>query len=62
MENGDAGIANWIRMFASRFLEGLSNAQQTQVIQAIEHDLKPTLYRDGKWWGDYRRIRIVAQK
>ena len=62
LENGDAGIANWIRMFASRFLEGLSNAQQTQVIQAIEHDLKPTLYRDGKWWGDYRRIRIVAQK
>ena len=62
LENGDAGMANWIRMFASRFLEGLSNAQQTQVIQAIEHDLKPTLYRDGKWWGDYRRIRIVAQK
>ena len=62
LENGDAGMANWIRMFASRFLEGLSNAQQMQVIQAIEHDLKPTLYRDGKWWGDYRRIRIVARK
>ena len=62
LENGDAGMANWIRMFASRFLEGLSNAQQTQVIQAIEHDLKPTLYRDGKWWADYRRIRIVARK
>ena len=62
LENGDAGMANWIRMFGSRFLEKLSNAQQTEVIQAIEHDLKPTLYRDGKWWADYRRIRVVARK
>lgn len=62
LENGDAGMANWIRMFGSRFLLKLSNAQQTEVIQAIEHDLKPTLYRDGKWWADYRRIRIVAHK
>ena len=62
LENGDAGMANWIRMFGSRFLDKLSDVQQTQVIQAMEYDLKPTLYRDGKWWADYRRIRIVARK
>lgn len=56
-----AGMANWIQMFASRFLTGLSEEQQTQVIQAVEQRLKPTLYRDGKWWADYRRIRVVAQ-
>lgn len=61
LEN-DAGMANWIRMFGSRFLEGLSDRQQTEVIQAIEDRLKPTLYRDGKWWADYRRIRVVARK
>ncbi len=59
---GDAGMRNWIEMFASRFLEKLSSQQQTEVIQAIEHQLKPTLYRDGKWWADYRRIRVVAIK
>lgn len=59
---GDAGMANWIKMFASRLLEKLSSQQQTEVIQAIEDQLKPTLYRDGRWWADYRRIRTVAIK
>lgn len=58
----DTGLKNWISMFASRFLEGLSIQQRTEAIQAIEHQLKPTLYRDGRWWADYRRIRIVAIK
>ena len=57
-----AGMANWIQMFASRFLTGLSEEEQTQVIQAIEDRLKPTLYHDGKWWADYRRIRVVAHR
>ena len=57
---GDAGLATWMQMFANRFLERLSAEQQNQVIQATEHHLRPTLYRDGQWWADYRRIRIVA--
>ena len=47
--SGDAGMATWIQMFANRFLERLSAEQQNQVIQATEHRLKPTLYRDGQW-------------
>lgn len=61
LEKGDAGMANWIQMFASCFLAELNNDQQTEVIQAIEHQLKPTLYRDGRWWANYRRICVVAQ-
>jgi hypothetical protein len=49
-------------MFANRFLAELSTEQQIQVLQLVERQLKPTLYRDGKWWADYRRIRVVAQK
>ncbi|MEB3182691.1 MAG: methyltransferase domain-containing protein [Nostocaceae cyanobacterium] len=62
LEAGDAGIANWIRMFATGFLTGLSDDQQAQVIQAVEERSQPTLYRDGRWWADYRRIRVVAIK
>ena len=62
LDDGDAGMANWIRMFASRFLEGLSGDQQTQVIQAVEQRLKPMLYREGTWIADYRRLRVVAIK
>ncbi|MCC5642511.1 methyltransferase domain-containing protein [Nostoc sp. CHAB 5824] len=57
-----AGIANWIQMFASSFLAGLSSEQQIQVIRVVEEYLKPTLYQQGTWIADYRRIRIVAMK
>jgi trans-aconitate 2-methyltransferase len=62
LETGSAGMANWIEMFAGSFLKGLSGEQQAQVIQAVEERLQPTLYRDGRWWADYRRIRVVAIK
>ncbi|MBA3923865.1 MAG: methyltransferase domain-containing protein [Nostocaceae cyanobacterium] len=62
LDGGDRGLANWMQMFASRFLEGLSSNQQTELTQAVEQQLKPILYRDGRWSADYRRIRIVATK
>ncbi len=62
LEDGDVGMANWIEMFASNFLLGLSVEQQLQVIRLVEENLKPTLYKDGRWFADYRRIRVVAIK
>lgn len=62
LEDGESGIANWLKMFASRFLEGLSAERQMQVIQAVEQRLKPTLYRKGTWIADYRRLRVVAMR
>jgi trans-aconitate methyltransferase len=62
LEDGEAGMANWLRMFASRFLDTLSVEQQTQVIQAVEQRLKPTQYQERTWIADYRRLRVVAIK
>jgi len=62
LEDGEAGLANWIRMFASSFLAEWTADEQAHLIQTIEHHLKPTLYQDGIWMADYRRIRIVAIK
>lgn len=62
LEDGDAGMANWIQMFASHFLSGISVEQQASAIREIERRLKPTMYRDGTWIADYRRIRVVAIK
>ncbi|MEH2382236.1 MAG: methyltransferase domain-containing protein [Nostoc sp.] len=62
LAEGEAGMANWIQMFASSFLAELSGEQQTQVIRAVKEQLKPTLYQQGTWTADYRRIRIVAIK
>ncbi len=58
----EAGIANWIKMFASAFFIGMTAEQQIQVIRNVEEILKPTLYQDGTWTADYRRIRVLAIK
>lgn len=58
----EAGMANWLQMFASNFFVGLSADQQLQVIRQVEQSLKPTLYSEGNWTADYKRLRILAYK
>jgi hypothetical protein len=31
-------------------------------IESGEEKLRPKLFRDGRWWADYRRLRLVAYK
>lgn len=59
---GEMGMINWIQMFASHLLSGIPSAQQTEIIQDVEDSLRSNLYRDGVWFADYKRIRIVAIK
>jgi trans-aconitate methyltransferase len=58
--DGEHGLAAWLRMFAGHLLAGL--ADPAQYLAAVESALRPALWRDGSWWADYRRIRVVAIK
>jgi trans-aconitate methyltransferase len=58
----DAGIKNWIRMFGRSFLEGLPEDKIENILQDVEQQLKATNFRDGKWYADYKRLRILALK
>ncbi len=62
LEGGDEGMANWLEMFADAFLSGLSDTERIQVFKSVEKRLQPILYRDGTWFADYRRFRVVAIK
>ena len=59
---GEKGLANWLKMFAGDRLEKLDSATRIAVVEQIESQLRPFLYRDGNWWADYKRIRVVATK
>jgi trans-aconitate 2-methyltransferase len=59
---GETGLANWIFMFAGRYLSDLPAPQQQVVIEEVEDWLRPSMFRDGQWWADYRRLRMVAIK
>jgi trans-aconitate 2-methyltransferase len=62
LEGGESGMADWLRMFGNRFLQGLSELEQLQIIRTVEDQLRPSLYRDKTWIADYRRIRVIALK
>lgn len=58
--DGEDGLESWLRMFGDGLFESLSAEERTDVIAAVEDDLRDDLYRDGTWIADYRRLRFVA--
>lgn len=58
----ETGVKNWLRMFATSYLEGIENDKIQNILEDAEQQLRKTNYRDGKWYADYKRLRIVAVK
>ncbi|MBV9264785.1 MAG: methyltransferase domain-containing protein [Acidobacteriaceae bacterium] len=59
---GEHGMENWIRQFSGFYFEALpADVRQQALNEAVER-VRPTLFRDGEWFADYRRLRIIAVK
>ena len=61
-QKGENGVEEWIRMFLKTPFEGMAENQKNEIIAETVNDLKPILYKNGKWYADYVRIRIKAVK
>ena len=59
---GDNGMEQWLRQFASYYFEILPREQAAQAMREVVEELRPSLFREGKWHADYRRLRINAVK
>jgi len=59
---GDDGMAEWIRTFVKVPFAGVSADDKASIIGEAVDELRPKLYHDGKWYADYVRIRIKAEK
>ncbi|GFN31613.1 class I SAM-dependent methyltransferase [Paenibacillus xylaniclasticus] len=57
---GDKGLRGWLAMFADGILSGLSGEEAEAVVRMTEERARPSLYRDGQWFLDYRRLRVTA--
>lgn len=62
LERGDAGFRKWVNTFAHGVLSVLDDASRQTVLEYLEQELAPTLFKDGRWVMDYRRLRVVARK
>jgi trans-aconitate methyltransferase len=59
---GESGMEHWIRQFKWYYFENLPVAQRTAILAEVVAALRPKLFRDGVWFADYRRLRVVAIK
>lgn len=59
---GESGMREWVRMFGGVFLETVAPGEREAFVARVEQRLRPTHYRGGVWYADYRRLRVVAYK
>jgi trans-aconitate methyltransferase len=62
LEDGEQGMQNWLKMFANSFFRELAIEEYMNILSDIENQLRPTLYKNGTWFADYQRIRVIARK
>ena len=62
LNEGKEGLSNWLTMFGSRFLKGLTDTQIASVLEEVNQEVAPALWEKDHWVADYRRIRVVGSK
>ncbi|HLL79685.1 MAG TPA: hypothetical protein VKT25_09310, partial [Ktedonobacteraceae bacterium] len=62
LEDGERGLRNWLAMFCERMLIAIPIDKRQQAIEQVEEKLRPLMFKDGSWFADYRRLRVVAVK
>ncbi|MCW5969571.1 MAG: methyltransferase domain-containing protein [Blastocatellales bacterium] len=62
LEEGEAGLRRWIEMFRGHLFDGVDPDNKEAVLERVERELRESLFLDGNWYADYRRLRINAIK
>ena len=62
LDDPDTGLTDWIEQFGPNFFAGVTDADKVAVLTAVNAELRPVLFRDGHWFADYKRLRVVAEK
>jgi len=57
---GENALEDWLRMFAGVYFQDLSSEETRDALAQVTAHLRPSLFLDGTWTLDYRRLRIVA--
>ena len=60
--DGEGALVDWLEMFARPLLDDLAAPLRAEVLGAVERRLRSALHRDGRWEGDYVRLRVKAWK
>jgi trans-aconitate methyltransferase len=58
---GEGGLENWLELFCLPLLRALGD-RRAALVAGVERRCRAALFRDGSWWLDYTRLRVVATK
>ena len=59
--NGENGLYDWIRMFVKTPFTGMDDALCEDIINSAVSQLEAELFKNGKWYADYVRLRCKAE-
>lgn len=59
---GSSGLRNWIKMFRTGLLKEIDRYKHDDFFRYVEDLAKPMLFKDGNWFADYVRLRMIAYK
>lgn len=60
LEDGESGLRNWLTMFGEKTFGAMPDDVRQQWIEHTQERARTTLFRDGSWYADYRRLRVIA--
>jgi trans-aconitate methyltransferase len=61
LDEGDDSMRDWIATFGGAVLGTAPKGQWPALAREMEEILRPELFRDGRWFMDYVRIRVKAE-
>jgi trans-aconitate 2-methyltransferase len=59
---GTDGLRHWVEMFARDLVARVPAEAREPFFRHVEEAARPRLHRDGTWFADYRRLRVVARR
>ncbi len=59
---GSDGLKDWINMFVQTPFAEVDDNDREDIINKTVENLRGQLYKDGKWYADYVKIRMKAIK
>ena len=62
LKNTEHGVREWLKMFGASYLQNIDETILDRILTEVEKKLRVTHFREGKWFADYKRLRVVAVK
>jgi trans-aconitate methyltransferase len=62
LADSEHGIEDWLDMFASSFFEDIDPETKATIKREVQEGIKDQCFINGKWYADYKRLRVVAIK